>query len=320
MSVLGHRVPLDRHHIVFDVEAIGVFGEPFAVGWTFLSPEFLEIEAGLLSCDPKNALGTPEGREWVMANVPLDDFAAMSSEDDITQITVRDLETPTQLCQATIADWANAARRNGVALENVYLWPDVGWPVEHRFLERCSNVVPGYVGPYPVLDVAPVLFSIGYDPIEALERAQEHLPAHNPLRDARHSARYLLLALQSIRRVGFNLSQLQGEIDRLSALLNTPETDDFMRGVALEIAHQQERWSAEHDDGKDDAHWLWLIAYLATKALTNPVAPGEDAAQKQLHRIITVAAAAGNWHRHKRGSGRMRPGVGPDVAAAIEGT
>ena len=79
---------------------------------------------------------------------------------------------------------------------------------------------------------------------------------------------------------------------RLLELLNTPEIRDFAKAVTLEAGHQRERWGAAHDAGKTDADWFWLIGYLGSKALLNP---GGDR-EKQLHRIVTVGAAAANWH------------------------
>lgn len=92
------------------------------------------------------------------------------------------------------------------------------------------------------------------------------------------------------------------EIERLCGLFNTPHTDEFLKAVELEALHQRERWAAEHDAGKTDADWFWLIGYLAGKALNKP--------EKQLHHIITTAAACLNWHAGKTGTDtRMRPGT-----------
>jgi hypothetical protein len=97
---------------------------------------------------------------------------------------------------------------------------------------------------------------------------------------------------------------LRAENDRLRALINNPHTDDFLAAVRLEAAHQQERWGSEHDAGKTDADWFWLVGYLAGKAITKP--------EKQLHHIITTAAALLNWHAHKTGASTgMRPGILP---------
>lgn len=102
-------------------------------------------------------------------------------------------------------------------------------------------------------------------------------------------------------------------------LLNTPEFRSFADAVVLEALHQRERWSTDHDAGKTDADWHWLLGWLSGKAVHNPVDPGEDPVEKRLHRIITVAAAAANWHAQVLGQSNMRPGIDPPPAAQ-EGT
>lgn len=101
------------------------------------------------------------------------------------------------------------------------------------------------------------------------------------------------------------------ERDRLRALIDTPEILDFVRAVQLEAVHQRERWGSDHDAGKTDADWFWLIGYLAGKALHNPGVTPADATEKKLHRIVTVAAAAANWHAAHLGTTNMRPGTEP---------
>lgn len=71
--------------------------------------------------------------------------------------------------------------------------------------------------------------------------------------------------------------------------VNAPETDDFLTAVIREAAHQRTRWN---DAQKTAADWFALVGYLAGKAMRNPAG---DAAKRR-HRIITVAAAAMNWH------------------------
>jgi hypothetical protein len=115
------------------------------------------------------------------------------------------------------------------------------------------------------------------------------------------------------------------EMDRLEGLINTPHTADFLEAVKLEAAHQRERWAAEHDDGKTDADWFWLVGYLAGKALHSgkladdardsdslpePLEVAAKHADKRLHHIITTAAALANWHLNLIGADtRMRPGI-----------
>lgn len=101
--------------------------------------------------------------------------------------------------------------------------------------------------------------------------------------------------------------QLQAEVDRLTALLNTPEVEDFAKGVVAEAQHQRGRWDADHDAGKEPLDWFWLIGFLAQKAATSAMA-GDLAKAK--HHTISTAAALANWHAALAGdSTTMRPGI-----------
>ncbi len=82
----------------------------------------------------------------------------------------------------------------------------------------------------------------------------------------------------------------KGQRDELRRLLNTPHTKNFINAIRIEAVHQILRWGERHDEEKTDPDWLWLVAYLCTKALKDP--------EKKLHHIITTAAACMNWHRH----------------------
>lgn len=104
------------------------------------------------------------------------------------------------------------------------------------------------------------------------------------------------------------------ELERLRALLNTPELHDFAKGVALEAAHQREKWGSSHDGGKAPADWFWLIGYLAQKAMMSQIG-GET--NKALHHTITTAAAMANWHAAMLGQTEMRPGI--ESPARIDG-
>lgn len=104
---------------------------------------------------------------------------------------------------------------------------------------------------------------------------------------------------------------LADEVERLDALLNTPEMHDFIKAVPLEAVHQIERWGVEHDAGKEPQDWFWLIGYVAGKALAADIAGNKD---KALHHTITVGAVAANWHCRIKGlpaAVLMRPGILP---------
>ena len=98
--------------------------------------------------------------------------------------------------------------------------------------------------------------------------------------------------------------ELIAEVRSLRALISTPKTEDFIEAIKIEAAHQIKRSGVEHDGGKTDADWFWLVGYLAGKAIHKP--------EKKLHHIITTAAACLNWHRNATGeSTAMRPGIAP---------
>jgi hypothetical protein len=105
----------------------------------------------------------------------------------------------------------------------------------------------------------------------------------------------------------------RAELERLRALVNTPELHSFTDGVVLEAAHQRERWGNDHDAGKEPQDWFWLLGYLAGKALK---AHSDGNAEKALHHTISSAAALANWHGAILGTHNMRPGIDGEAAIA----
>lgn len=69
------------------------------------------------------------------------------------------------------------------------------------------------------------------------------------------------------------LRAASAERDRLLAIINTPELDEFLRATHLEAVHQVERWGEASDRAKRPADWFWLVGYLAGKALQAAVKP-----------------------------------------------
>ncbi len=120
-----------------------------------------------------------------------------------------------------------------------------------------------------------------------------------------HDTKYLKPAKISVGEV----DDLKARIAELEALINTPETADFVKGVRAEAAHQRERWGVDHDAGKAPLDWFWLIGYLAQKAATSAMSGDVEKAK---HHIISTAAAMANWHLAlSGGDNRMRPGIEP---------
>jgi len=78
------------------------------------------------------------------------------------------------------------------------MWADCSWPVEARFLARCVENdfdKREWEGPYPLHEIATVLLLAGKNPSEKFPRQENELPEHNPLNDARQSARLLLQSI-----------------------------------------------------------------------------------------------------------------------------
>lgn len=175
--------------MVFDVESIGLHGEGYAVGWVVLDPAGKEIEARREVCPTVTAVGYESGRTWVAENShPL--AATRSRPADIRH----------EFWQA----WTRWKAKGAV------LVADCGWPVEARFLAACvDDVRPAvrggrgmaesprdFAGPYPYHELATLMLVAGMTGLTAKrERLPDELPEHDPLADARQSARLLREAL-----------------------------------------------------------------------------------------------------------------------------
>lgn len=93
----------------------------------------------------------------------------------------------------------------------------------------------------------------------------------------------------------------EGIKEAIHERLDTPEMLDFIQAVKVEAEHQRGKWTGT-DPMKSHADWYWLIGWLGGKAVTDPHESDDDRTEKErrLHRIITVAAAAYNWHERTK--------------------
>lgn len=170
--------------LTFDVESVGLHGQGFAVGWVVHSlPDGVEIESGMLNCIPENARSTGEDdSKWVREHC-----AFAGSWNCLSPLEVR---------TRFWAKWQDWKTRGAV------LAADCHWPVEARFLNECVDddlLNRKWAGPYPFLEIGSILYAAGMNPTGTFERQPEELPLHNPLCDARQSARLLLQALKTLR-------------------------------------------------------------------------------------------------------------------------
>ncbi len=160
---------------VFDVESIGLHGEAFAVGWVVIDRKGSELTSGLLGANPTDIRGLPGDHLWVRDNVP--------------ELPWR--STPRDVRAGFWNAWMNWRY-------DALLVADCGWPVEARFLATCVDDEPLRQGPYPLHELASFLLAAGMDPLGTYDRKPLELPKHNPLCDARQSARMLITALDII--------------------------------------------------------------------------------------------------------------------------
>lgn len=154
---------------------MGLHGEGFAVGWVVQRGDERLVE-GIAVSRTFTGLADPWVEEHVLPALPT-----------ATHETVEDVR---RLFWAVWKLWR---------AEGALLAADVAWPVEANFLTTCIAEGRGerdWDGPYPLIDIASVRLGVGLDPLAEVERLADELPVHNPLNDARQSARLLVEALR----------------------------------------------------------------------------------------------------------------------------
>lgn len=164
-------------YMVFDVESVGLHGTDFAVGFVIINRWGVEVQHGLMACERNETFGTPASLDWCNKNIP---------PIPITHSCPKDMR------EAFWAQWLCWNERGAK------LVADCNWPVEARFLIQCVDEKPSereWLGPYPLIDVGSVLLAKGQDPLQKFERKENELPEHNPLADARQSARIFIETL-----------------------------------------------------------------------------------------------------------------------------
>lgn len=163
---------------VFDVESVGLHGEGFAVaGGVYLDGaaqwEF-RLAVPIAEC-----AGSDDDRQWVKDNIP----------------TIEETHrSPKAMRDEFWQQWMKAKAGGAVMAANC------AWPVEAGFLKACiaDDSSRKWEGPYPLHEIASFLIVAGFDPLAKYPRTPSELPIHDPLADARQSARMLATALQRL--------------------------------------------------------------------------------------------------------------------------
>lgn len=165
--------------LVFDVESVGLHGDGFAVGGIVINAaDGATIEEFLFHCPSSAAQGVGTDRAWVETNV------------NINKPTTA--KTPADVRSQFWAKWAEWQAKGA------WLAADVAWPVEANFLAAClaDQWQRSALPIYPLIDIASVRLGVRRDPLATEARLESELPKHDPLCDARQSARLLMEALK----------------------------------------------------------------------------------------------------------------------------
>lgn len=170
-----------KSFFIIDVESVGLHGEGFAVaGGVYLENGSAQWEFSL-ACPPDHCHGDSEGRKWIKENIPV------LTESHRSPLSMRD----------DFWDYWMRAKREGSVMAAECLWP-----VEANFVAACiqDDEKRTWNGPYPFHEIASIMLSAGMDPMTKYDRNPSELPIHNPLADARQSARLLAKALEQLRK------------------------------------------------------------------------------------------------------------------------
>lgn len=171
-----------KFFFIFDVESIGLHGEGFAVaGGVYSSTGEMKAEFSM-SCPRAEAMGPNDDRDWIDANVPA------------LEITHAD---PKALRKAFWSLWLKYKAQ----YDDLVMAAECQWPVEARFIQSCIEDdfdQLKWAGPYPFHDIASIMAAAGMDPMVTRDREPSEMPAHNPLGDARQSARLLAKAIAQL--------------------------------------------------------------------------------------------------------------------------
>lgn len=183
----------DQKFFVFDVESIGLHGEGFAVAGGIYDVVGAPVREFAAHCVPSMAKGVDDAEQrgidadWAFKNVSVHSSS-------------QEFGTPDQLREFFWDEWTLAKQ----TYPDILMFVECGWPVEARFLIKCIEQDVGdrnWNGPYPLHEIATIMLAAGMDPMATYDRNDNEKPAHEPLADARLSARLLSEAIIAIQHL-----------------------------------------------------------------------------------------------------------------------
>ena len=189
-----------KYYFSFDVESRGILGTPFAVGWVIVDETGKEWGDGYLAV-PATFYHSDPTDQWLIENVapalpvlPVKQF--LSQNDEVFIGTTGNCERSYHLYERFWSAWEQAKK----LYPGILMVTDCQFPVEAEFLLRVHRDSEVNLtienSPYPLIDVASVLFAHGHGPIANYDRKENELPVHHPTNDARQSVRIMLAALK----------------------------------------------------------------------------------------------------------------------------
>jgi hypothetical protein len=223
-------------HLVFDVEAMGLHGEGWAVGAVVVDEDGNELASLYEAADARQLSARFDDAVWL-------------AENCIPHCR-QTLGTPRSVRNVFWLFWLEWKAKGAS------MWADCGWPVEARFLAACVDDEPGrwWEGPYPLHELATL---IGTD---THERLPSELPAHHPLNDARQSARLLVAALKARREDSKWKGHYEAEREFVTHDLRPVKEAAEARVVVLEsalrIAERELTWGDQEMRGRAPEHWV----------------------------------------------------------------
>ena len=180
MSSSNKRVLLS-----IDAETVGLYGEPFAIGYTLVNNKGSEFDRAYLACPLESAQGLDSNREWVQRHV----VPSLPKEYRY--------RNPSELCEAFYKEW--------MKIKNTYadllIISDCHYPVETNLFARMvksDEQSREFTGPYPLHEVATAIMTARMD-LKDYPRNKAELPEHNPVNDARYAARLFIIAMSKTK-------------------------------------------------------------------------------------------------------------------------